>query len=46
MAKVLIREHFSLFVLQNQIHSDNGREYINQLWKELFQEITYQDTTI
>ena len=37
--RVLIREHFSGFGLPNQMHSDKGGEFINQLWKELFQEL-------
>ena len=39
VARVLIREHFSTFGLPNQIHSDNGREFVNQLWQELFLEL-------
>ena len=39
-----------MFSLPNQIHSNNDKEFINQLWKELFQELkilhTYQYTTI
>ena len=39
VARVLIREHFSLFGLPNQIHSDNGHEFVNKLWVELFMEL-------
>ena len=39
MARVLIREHFSVFSLPNQIHSDNGSEFVNKLWAELFSEL-------
>ena len=39
VARVLIREHFSVFGLPNQIHSDNGAEFLNKLWAELFSEL-------
>ena len=39
VARVLIHQHFSVFRLLNQIHWDNGGEFINQLWKELFQDL-------
>ena len=39
VARVLIREHFSVFGLPNQIHSDNGAEFVNKLWVELFSEL-------
>ena len=39
MARVLVQEHFSVFGLPNQIHSDNGREFVNRLWIELFSEL-------
>ena len=39
MARVLIRKHFSVFGLPNQIHRDNGHEFINRLWIELFSEL-------
>ena len=39
VARVLIREHFSVFGLPNQIHSDNGAEFVNKLWTELFSEL-------
>ena len=39
VARVLIGEHFSVFGLPNQIHSDNGREFVNMLWIELFSEL-------
>ena len=34
VARVLIREHFSVFGLPNQIHSDNEAEFVNKLWTE------------
>ena len=39
VARVLIHEHFSVFGLPNQIHSDNGKEFVNRLWVELFSEL-------
>ena len=39
VARVLIHEHFSVFGLPNQIHSDNGKEFVNRLWIELFSEL-------
>ena len=35
VARVLIHEHFSVFGLPNQIHSDNEAEFVNKLWTEL-----------
>ena len=39
VARDLIPEHFCVFGLPNQIHSDNGREFVNQLGQELFLEM-------
>ena len=39
VARALIREHFSVFGLPYQIHSDNRAEFINKLWAELFSEL-------
>ena len=39
MARVLIREHFSVFELSKQIHSDNGTKFVNKLWIELLSEL-------
>ena len=39
VARVLIREHFSVFSLPNQIHSNNEAEFVNKLWTELFSEL-------
>ena len=39
VARVLICEHFSVFGLPNQIHSDNGAEFVNKLWIELLSEL-------
>ena len=45
MAKVLIHEHFSMFGLPNQIISDNGAEFVNKLWTELFSELKILHTS-
>ena len=39
MARVLIHEHFCVFGLPNQIHSDNGAEFVNKLWVKQFSEM-------
>ena len=39
IARVLICEHFSVFGLPNQIHSDNGCDFVDQLWQEQFLEL-------
>ena len=46
VARVLIHEHFSVFALPNQIHSDNGAEFVNKLWTELFSELKILHTRI
>ena len=38
VAKVLMDHHFNVYGLPNQLHSDNGREFVNNLWGELFSE--------
>ena len=45
MAKVLMDQHFNIFGLPDQLHSDNGREFVNNLWKELFSKLKIQHTT-
>ena len=45
MAKVLVDQHFNVYGLPDQLHSDNGREFVNNLWKELFSEFKIQHTT-
>ena len=46
MAKVLMDQHFNIFGLPDQLHSDNGREFVNNLRKELFSELKIQHTTM
>ena len=31
VAKVLVDQHFHVYGLPDQLHSDNGREYVNNL---------------
>ena len=45
VAKVLVDQHFNIYGLPDQLHSDNGREFVNNLWKELFSEFKIQHTT-
>ena len=45
LAKVLMAQHFNVFRLPDQLHSDNGREFVNNLWRELFSEFKIQNTT-
>ena len=45
MAKVLVDQHLNIYGLPDQLHSDNGREFVNNLWKELFSEFKIQHTT-
>ena len=45
MAKLLMDQHFNIYGLPDQLHLDNGREYVNNLWRELFSEFKIQHTT-
>ena len=45
MAKVLMDHHFKVYGLPDQLHLDNGREFVNNLWRELFSEFKIQHTT-
>ena len=42
VAKVLMDQHFGL---PDHLHSDNGKEFVNNLWRELFSEFKIQHTT-
>ena len=46
VAKVLMDQHFNIYGLPDQLHLDNGREFVNNLWKELFSEFKIQHTTM
>ena len=45
MAKVLMDQHFNVYGLPGQLHLDNGQEFVNNLWRELFSEFKIQHTT-
>ena len=45
LAKVLMDKHFNIYGLPDQLHSDNGKEFVNNLWRELFSEFKIQHTT-
>ena len=45
MAKVLIDQFFNVYGLPDQLHLDNSREFVNNLWRELFSEFKLQHTT-
>ena len=45
VAKMLMDRHFNFFGLQNQLHSDNRKEFVNNLWRELYSEFKIQRTT-
>ena len=44
VAKVLMDHNFYVYRLPDQLHSDNGKEYVNNLWRELFSEFKIQHT--
>ena len=46
VAKVLMDQHFNVYGLPDQLHSDNGKEFVNYLWRELFSEFKIQHTTL
>ena len=41
VAKVLVDQHFNVYGLPDQLHSDNS-EFVNNLWKELCSEFKIQ----
>ena len=44
-AKVLMDKHFNIYWLPDHLHSDNGKEFVNNLRRELFSEFKIQHTT-
>ena len=36
VAKVLMDQHFKVYRLPDQLHSDTGKEFVNNLWRESF----------
>ena len=45
VAKVLMDPYFNVYRLPDQLHLDNGREFVNNLWRELLSEFKTQHTT-
>ena len=45
MAKVLMDQHFNVYCLLDQLHSDNGKEFVNNLGRKLFSKFRIQHTT-
>ena len=45
LAKVLMDQHFNIYGLLDQLHSDNGKEFVNNLWRELFSEFKIKHTS-
>ena len=45
VAKVLMGQHFNVFGLPDQLHCDSGKEFVNNLRRELFSELQIQHTT-
>ena len=45
MAKVLMDHPFNVYRLPDQLYSDNEREFVNNLWRELFSEFKIHHTT-
>ena len=44
VAKVLMDQHFKIYGLPDQLHSDNGKEFFNNLLRELFFKFKIQYT--
>ena len=38
VAKVLMDHHFNVYGLPDQLHSENGKKFVNNLWREFFSE--------
>ena len=45
VAKVLMDQQFNIYRLLDQLHSDNGKEFANNLWRELYSEFKIQHNT-
>ena len=45
LAKVLMNQHFNIYELPDQLHSDNSKEFVDNLWKEMFSKFKIQHTT-
>ena len=42
VAKVLMDQPFNVYGLPDLLHSDNGKEFVNNLWRESFSEFKIQ----
>ena len=45
VAMVLMDKHFNFYGLPVQLHSDNGKKFVINLWRELFSKFKIQHTT-
>ena len=45
VAKVVMEQHFNVYGLPNQLHLNNGKKFVNNLWREVFSEFKIQYTT-
>ena len=45
MAKVLMEKQFNFYGLLDHLHSDNGKEFVKNLWGELLSKFKIQHTT-
>ena len=45
VAKVIMDQHFNIYELPDQLHLDNGREFMNNPWRKLFSELKIHYTT-
>ena len=45
VAKVLLDQYFNVYGLPDQLHSDNGKEFVKNLWIELVSEFKIQCNT-
>ena len=39
VAKVMMDQHFNIYGLPDQLQSENSKEFVNNLWRELFLKI-------
>ena len=45
VVKVLMDQHFNVYGLLDQLHSDNRKDFVNNLWREVFSEFKIKPTT-
>ena len=44
--KQLMEQHFNVYGLPDPLHSDNGKEFLNNLWRELFKIQLYYNSAL